>query len=324
MAAKMKAIIARKDQPLSWEDVDLPEPAAGHIRIKVAAAGLNRADILQRRGMYPPPEGAVDIMGLEVSGWVDAVGEGVSGLREGQAVCALLPSGGYAEYAIAHAGSVMPPPDGVDLVQSAGLPETVMTVWANVFGLGQLKPGETFLVQGGSSGIGTTAIQMARAHGARVFATAGSEEKCKACVSLGAEAAFNYKTDDFEAELKALGGVDVILDIVAGDYVSGHINILKTDGRLVHIAVQGGLKTEVNILKIMSKRLVVTGSTLRGRTDAQKAAIASQVVSSVWPQVRAGKVKPIIDSTFPMQEAEAAQARMVASEHIGKILLTLD
>lgn len=324
MAETMHAIVAREGAPLSWEEIERPSPGPGEVRIKVAAAGLNRADVLQRRGVYPPPEGAPDTMGLEVSGWIDAVGEGVTGWREGQVVCALLPSGGYAEYAVAHAGAVMPPPDGVDLKSAAALPEAIMTVWTNVFDMGRLKPGETFFVQGGASGIGTTAIQMARAHGARVFATAGSDEKCETCVELGAEAAFNYRTQDFEAELKAVGGADLILDMIAGDYVARHINALRPMGRLVHIAVQGGLKAEVNILKVMTKRLTVTGSTLRSRSDAEKAAIASQIVSQVWPMISAGGLRPVIDSTFAMQEAEAAHARLTSGDHIGKIVLTLD
>ena len=324
MAEMMKAIVVEDGKPLQLKEIARPEPGPHEVRIKVAAAGLNRGDILQRRGMYPPPPGAPDTMGLEVSGTIDAVGAKVEGWREGQSVCALLPSGGYAEFAIAHAGSVMPVPDGVSLVESAALPETVMTVWTNVFDAAQLKSGETFLVQGGASGIGTTAIQMAKAHGARVFATAGSDEKCAACVEMGAEAAFNYKTQDFETEMKAVGGADVILDMVAGEYVGKHINVMKPKGRLVHIAVQGGLKAQINVLKIMTNQLVVTGSTLRARSNEEKASIAAQVVTKVWPQISSGEIKPIIDSTFPMAQAEDAHARMTSGDHIGKILLTLE
>ncbi len=323
MTAMMKAVVVTKGEPLALGDIALPEPGPGQVRIKVAAAGLNRADIMQRAGMYPPPPGAPDTMGLEVSGYVDIVGPGVSNVGVGDEVCALLPSGGYAQYAIADAGSVMPVPAGVSLIEAAALPETVMTVWANVFDMAGLKAGETFLVQGGASGIGTTAIQMAKALGARVFATAGSDEKCAACVKLGAEAAFNYRTQDFEKEMEAVGGADVILDMVAGDYVGKHLKIMRQKGRLVHIAIQGGMKAEVNILAIMSKQLVVTGSTLRGRSDAEKGRIASAVMRDIWPWVEQGKVRPVIDATFALADAEDAHKRLTSGDHVGKILLTV-
>ena len=310
-------------ETLAWTEVQKPTPGAGQIRIRVASAGLNRADILQRRGMYPPPEGAVDRMGLEVSGWVDALGDGVTAFREGEEVCALLPSGGYAEYAIAHAGSVMPVPEGIALQDAASLPETIMTVWANVFDIAALEPGETLLVQGGASGIGVTAIQLAKAHGAKVYVTAGSDAKCQECISLGADGAFNYRTQDFEAEMKRVGGANVVLDIVAGEYVSKHVNLLKPHGRLVHIAIQGGMKAEVNILKVMTKRLMVTGSTLRARSDVEKGQIAKTVVEKVWPQIEAGQIRPVIDSRFEMKDAEAAHTRLTSGDHVGKVLLTL-
>ncbi len=319
----MKAIIVRDDKSLSWEEVVKPSPKAKEVLIKVVAAGLNRADILQRRGMYPPPEGAPDIMGLEVSGYVGAVGEGVDDWQLGQEVCALLPAGGYAEYAIAHHGSVMPVPEGVSLQEAALLPEAVLTVWANVYDIAVLHPGETLFIQGGASGIGTTAIQMAKAMGANVYVTAGSDEKCKACIELGADGAFNYKTTDFEEELKAVGGADVVLDMVGGDYLPKHINALNFGGRLVHIAVQGGLKGEVNILKVMMKQLNITGSTLRGRNEVAKMHLANMAVEEVWPWVASGQVRPIVDSRFAMQEAEKAHDRMTSGEHIGKIMLTL-
>lgn len=319
----MKAILAKGDAPLEWCDVPKPVPKAKEVLIKVAAAGLNRADILQRKGMYPPPEGAPDIMGLEVSGYVEAVGSDVENWQLGQEVCALLPAGGYAEYAIAHHGSVMPIPDGVSLQEAALLPEAVMTVWANVFDMAVLHPGETLFVQGGASGIGTTAIQMATALGAKVYATAGSDEKCKACIELGAEGAFNYKTTDFEEELKAVGGADVVLDMVGGDYLPKHINASKFGARILHIAVQGGLKAEVNLLKVMMKRLTITGSTLRGRNDLDKMHLADMAVEEVWPWVANGQVTPVVDSSFAMQDAEKAHERLTSGLHVGKILLTL-
>lgn len=320
---QMKAILVKEDNSLSWENVTKPVPKAKQVLIKVAAAGLNRADILQRKGMYPPPEGAPDIMGLEVSGYVEAVGEGVEDWQLGQEVCALLPAGGYAEYAIAHHRSVMPVPEGVSLQEAASLPEAVLTVWANVFDIAVLHPGETLFIQGGASGIGTTAIQMASAMGAKVYVTAGSEEKCRACIELGADGAFNYKTSDFEEELKSVGGADVVLDMVGGDYLPKHINALKFGGRLVHIAVQGGLKGELNILKVMMKQLSITGSTLRGRNDLAKMHLADMAVEEVWPWVKSGQVRPVIDSIFAIEDAEKAHQRLTCGEHIGKIVLTL-
>ncbi|MFC7292508.1 NAD(P)H-quinone oxidoreductase [Hirschia litorea] len=320
---QMKTIKVVEGGALEWQTVSRPIPSIDQVCIRVVAAGVNRADILQRKGMYPPPKGCPDIMGLEVSGYVEAVGEGVDDWQLGQEVCALLPAGGYAEYAIAHHRSVMPVPEGVSLQEAALLPEAVLTVWANVFDIAVLHPGETLFVQGGASGIGTTAIQMAKAMGANVYVTAGSDEKCKACIELGADGAFNYKTSDFEEELKAVGGADVILDMVGGDYLPKHINALNFGGRLVHIAAQGGLKGEVNILKVMMKQLSITGSTLRGRNDIAKMHLANMAVEIVWPWVASGQVRPVVDSRFAMQEAEKAHDRMTSGEHIGKIMLTL-
>ncbi len=317
----MKTIKVAEGGALEWQTVTKPIPSVDQVRIRVVAAGVNRADILQRKGMYPPPQGCPDIMGLEVSGYVETLGEGVTEFQIGQEVCALLPSGGYAEYAIAHKGSVMPVPEGVSLLEAAALPETVLTVWANVWDMAVLHPGETLFVQGGASGIGTTAIQMATALGAKVYVTAGSDEKCAACLGLGAVGAFNYKTSDFEEELKSVGGADVILDMVGGDYLPKHINALKFGGRLVHIAVQGGLKGEVNLLKVMLKQLTITGSTLRGRDDLAKAHLAKMAVEEVWPWVKDGQMRPVIDSVFAMEKADKAHERLTSGQHVGKILL---
>lgn len=324
MAEQMRIVETQNERPLSLIEMDRPTPSDDQVLIKVAAAGLNRADVLQRKGMYPPPPGYPNVMGLEVSGVIEAVGANVTRWKRGDRVCALLPAGGYAEFAIADEGAVMPVPQGLSLKDAAALPETIMTVWMNVFDIASLSPGESFLIQGGTSGIGVSAIQMAKAHGATVYATAGSDEKCRACEELGADRAINYKTEDFESVISELGGVDVILDMVGGDYLAKHVNILKPQGRLTHIAIQGGMKGEVNILKLMMGRLTVTGSTLRARTDAEKADIASAVVDNIWPQIVSGAYKPIIDSVYPLAEAAQAHQRMESSAHVGKILLVSD
>jgi len=311
------------DAPLTLADAPIPQPGEGQILIKVAAAGMNRPDIVQRRGGYPPPPGAPDTLGLEVAGEVVSVGAGVARWKSGDKVCALLGGGGYAEYALAHEGSALPIPKGLSLTEAACLPETVFTVWANVFESGALKPGETLLVHGGSSGIGTTAIQMAKAHGARVFVTAGSADKCAACEKLGADRAINYKTEDFETILRDAGGADVILDMVGGAYAPKNINACKPLGRIVSIAQLGGPQAEINLMLIMLKRLTLTGSTLRSRAIAEKARIAAEVERHVWPWIEAGKVKPIIDSAVPLAEAETAMARLASSAHIGKLALTM-
>jgi NADPH:quinone reductase len=322
LPATARAIIARPGEPLVPGDIAMPVPKAGEVLIAVAAAGLNGPDQIQRKGFYPPPPGAPETLGLEVSGTVVALGEGTDPALLGQDVCALLPGGGYATHAVAHAGSVLPVPKGLTLVQAAALPETVFTVWTNVFDRAGLKPGETFLVHGGTSGIGTTAIQMAKAYGARVFATAGSDEKCALVESLGATA-INYRTADFSAVLDAAGGADVVLDMVGGDYIQKNINLLRQDGRLVQIAYRNGPVASLNLMRLMLKRLTLTGSTLRPRSNDEKAAIAASVRSVVWPWIEDGLMAPVIDSTFPLADAEAAHARMDSGVHSGKIMLVV-
>jgi putative PIG3 family NAD(P)H quinone oxidoreductase len=319
----MRKIIHGPDMPLSLAAFARPEPGSGEILIKVAAAGVNRPDLMQRAGLYPPPPGASETLGLEVAGEVVSIGAGVTRWKEGDLVCALLSGGGYAEYAIADEGSALPIPKGLSMAEAAALPETVFTVWANVFEAGALKPGETLLVHGGASGIGTTAIQMAKAHGARVFATAGDTQKCAACEKLGAERAFNYRTEDFEAAMHDAGGADVILDMVGGPYVQKNLNILNDLGRCVMIAFLQGPRAELNLVRMMLKRLTLTGSTLRSRAKGEKARLAREVERVVWPWIEAGEVKPILDSTFPLSDAEAAHARLQSGAHVGKIVLTV-
>jgi len=315
--------VPMSDVPLRVDEVPCPRPGAQQVLIKTAAAGMNRPDLFQRLGLYPPPPGASPILGLEVAGHVAAVGEGVERWREGDAVCALLPGGGYAEYATAPSGSVMPAPQGLSLIEAACIPETTLTVWANVFESGALKPGDTLLIHGGASGIGVTAIQMARAQGARVFATAGDDAKLALCASLGAEIAIHYKKDDFEAVVSAAGGVDVILDMVGGPYIQKNINILNEHGRLVFIAFLAGPQAELNLMRVMLKRLTITGSTLRSRHDNEKARLARAVETHVFPWIADGLYKPVIDSLYPLEEAEAAMNRLQAMAHAGKIVLTL-
>ena len=302
-----------------------PQPQMGEVLIEVAAAGINRPDCFQRAGFYPPPPGASDLPGLEVAGRVVALGEGAHGVALGDEVCALVPGGGYADYCTAPAALCLPIPKGYGATEAAALPETMFTVWSNVFDRGALQPGESFLVQGGSSGIGTTAIQLVKAFGHPVYATAGSPEKCAACEALGADRAINYKTEDFVAVLKEVTGgrgVDVILDMVAGDYTPRELKALADDGRLVLIAFLGGAKSQVNMAEVMQRRLVITGSTLRPRSVAFKTAIAAQLRAKVWPLLDAGRIKPVIHATFPMAEAAAAHALMESSAHVGKIVLT--
>ncbi len=304
----------------------VPQPGAGEVLIRVAAAGINRPDVMQRKGIYPPPPGASDIPGLEVAGTVMVLGEGVDGLAVGDRVCALVSSGGYAEYCVAPAPQCLPVPRGLSDVEAASLPETFFTVWSNVFERAHLQPGEVLLVQGGSSGIGVTAIQMARALGSRVLATAGSEEKCAACVALGAERAINYKTEDFVEAVKQRTdgrGVDVILDMVGGDYLPRELSALAEEGRIVLINSMKGVKAEVNLRDLMVKRLTITGSTLRPRPVAYKAAIAHSLRERVWPLIEAGKIKPVVYRTYPLEQAAQAHALMESGEHIGKIVLTL-
>ena len=301
-----------------------PLPAEGEVLVEVAFAGVNRPDVLQRSGAYPPPPGASDLPGLEVAGTIAAVGAGVTGLRVGDEVCALVSGGGYAQYCVAPAAQCLPLPRGVGLDVAAAIPETYFTVYSNVWDRARLAPGESLLVQGGSSGIGTTAIQLARAFGHRVFATAGSAEKCAACERLGAERAINYRTEDFVAvvrECTGRRGVDVILDMVGGDYIPREVETLADDGRLVLIAFLGGAKAQVNFSEVMRRRLIITGSTLRPRPVEFKGAIAQALRTRVWPLLEAGTALPVVHARFPLAEAAAAHAMMESSTHIGKIVL---
>jgi NADPH2:quinone reductase len=302
----------------------VPRPGEGEVLVRVAAAGVNRPDVLQRKGAYNPPPGTSDIPGLEIAGTVVALGGGVAGWQVGDGVTALVAGGGYAEYCVAPAPQCLPVPRGHDMVRAAALPETFFTVWTNVFERGRLQPGESLLVHGGSSGIGTTAIQLGRAFGSRVFATAGSSEKCAACVRLGADQAIDYRREDFVAAIQAATGgkgVDVILDMVGGDYISRNLACLAVEGRLVQIAFLSGSKQEIDILPLMMKRLTLTGSTLRPRTVAQKGAIAAALKARVWPLLEAGTVAPVIHATFPLAQAADAHRLMESSAHIGKIVL---
>ena len=320
----MRAVeISQPGGPEVLRPATLPVPVPGHgqILIRVAYAGVNRPDALQRAGAYAPPPGASPLPGLEAAGTVAAVGPGVTRWAVGDAVCALLPGGGYAEFVVTPADHALPIPEGVGLREAACLPETSFTVWSNVVLRGGLKAGERFLVHGGSSGIGTTAIQIARALGARVFATAGSAEKCAACTDLGAERAINYRDEDFGLVLKAEGGADLILDMVGGSYLPRNVRALATEGRLVQIAFLEGTRVELNFAEVMLRRLTITGSTLRAQSDLAKARYAREVETHVWPMVASGALRPVMDSEFPLDEAAAAHARMEGSGHIGKIVL---
>jgi NADPH2:quinone reductase len=303
-----------------------PKPGAGQVLVKVAAAGVNRPDVAQRMGVYPPPPGHSPLPGLEIAGEVAETGEGVSRWKAGDRVCALVNGGGYAEYCLAEETSTLPVPAGLDMVRAAAVPETFFTVWNNVFERGRLAAGEWFLVHGGSSGIGTTAIQLARAFGARVMATAGSAEKCRACLDLGADRAVNYKSEDFVAAAKeATGGrgIDVILDMVGGEYADRNIAAAAEDGRIVQIATLGGADAKVSLARLMIKRLTLTGSTLRPRTREVKAGFARALETRVWPLFAAGKLKVVMDSTFPLAQAAEAHRRLESSQHIGKVVLTV-
>ena len=304
----------------------VPEPGEGEVLVRVAAAGVNFPDVAQRRGNYPPPPGASDLPGLELSGEVVALGPGVSGPAPGESVCALVSGGGYAEYCAVPVPQCLPVPDGLDMVQAAALPETFFTVWTNLFDGGRLRAGETVLIHGGSGGIGTTAIQIARAFGARVFATARTAEKCAFCEELGAERAINYSDEDFVAvvrELTEKRGVELILDMVGGDYLARNVRALAVEGRLVQIAVREGAEATIPLGLLMVKRLMLTGSTLRPRTVAQKGAIADALREKVWPLLAEGSVRPVIHTTFALDEAARAHALMESSAHIGKIVLTV-
>jgi NADPH2:quinone reductase len=329
LPARMTAIAIRAPggpEMLVPEPRPLPSPAEGEVLVKVAAAGVNRPDVMQRQGLYPPPAGATDIPGLEIAGEVVALGAGVKRWQLGDKVMALVVGGGYAEYCLAHESHALPVPPDLTLVEAAAIPETFFTVWHNAFERGRLKAGETLLVHGGSSGIGTAAIQLAKAFGARVIATAGSVEKCDACRSLGADVAVNYKAQDFVAAVKAATdgkGANVVLDMVGGDYIERNYEAAAVEGRVVQIAFQGSSKATVDFRRILLKRLTHTGSTLRARSISDKGAIARAVEERVLPLIAAGQVRPLIDSTFPLVQAAAAHARMETSTHIGKIVLTV-
>lgn len=303
---------------------DVPVPAHDEVLIKIAYAGVNRPDALQRAGLYNPPKGASPLPGLECAGQIVAIGAGVTGWTVGDMVCALLPGGGYAAYAVTPAAHCLPIPKGMSLKQAACLPETFFTVWSNVFQRGGLQAGDRFLVHGGSSGIGTTAIQLAKVFGARVFTTAGSDEKCAACLALGAEQAINYRQDDFVEVMRGVGGADVILDMVGGPYMQRNLKALADDGRLVQIAFLQGMTAELNMVQMMTRRLTMTGSTLRPQSDLAKARIAITLREKVWPFLDAGKIAPVMDQEFALADAALAHTRMEASHHIGKIVLRVD
>lgn len=306
-------------------DRPVPQAGAGEVLIKVAAAGLNGADLAQRRGVYPPPKGASDIPGLEVSGTIEALGEGVEGFAIGERVVALLAGGGYAEYCNVPASQVLPLPDHLSFVEGAGLMETIVTVWANVFDIAGLRDGETLLVHGGTSGIGTTAIQLAKAFGARVAATCGSDEKAELCRQLGAETAINYRSEEFAAVVKERhGGANVVLDIIGGPYLEDNIRAMAPKGRLVVIAFNQGRMGQLDIARVMMNGLTVTGSTLRSRPLPEKARLVAEVREKVWPLVENGTFKPVIDEVFQLAEATAAHVRMESGAHMGKIILTVD
>lgn len=326
MTDMMRAVeITKAGGPEVLQLTQRPVPVAAHgqVVLKVAYAGVNRPDALQRAGLYAPPATASDLPGLEASGTVVAIGDSVAGLSVGDQVCALLPGGGYAEYVATPAAHCLPVPKRLSLKEAACLPETFFTVWSNVFTRGGLKAGERFLIHGGSSGIGTTAIQIANAFGARVFVTAGSDDKCAACVGLGAEKAINYKDEDFVEVMKGEGGADLILDMVGGDYIPRNLKTLVNDGRLVQIAFLQGAVTELNFALMMMKRLTITGSTLRPQSDLAKARIAQDLCEQVWPLIEVGKVAPVMDSMFELADAMSAHTRMETSGHIGKIVLTV-
>jgi NADPH2:quinone reductase len=304
-----------------------PSPEGTEVLIKIAAAGINRADILQRKGHYPPPPGAPSYPGLEAAGTVAAIGSAVTEFKVGDKVCALLQGGGYAEYCTVDEGQVLPVPGNLNMIEAASLPEAYFTVWSNVFGFGRLQPGETLLVHGGSSGIGVTAIQLAKALGYTVFTTAGTDDKCRFCESLGATRAINYKTEDFVAvvaEQTGKKGVDVLLDMIGGSYLSKNLACLATDGRLVIIATQGGAKGEADLLRVLQRRLVITGSALRPREVTFKRAIKSKLLELVWPLLARGEIKPIVDKVFPLERADEAHAYMESSAHRGKIVLAVE
>ncbi|WCM25444.1 NAD(P)H-quinone oxidoreductase [Sphingomonas sp. QA11] len=305
----------------------VPAPGEGEVLIRVAAAGVNRPEVMQRKGLYPPPPGAPSILGMEVSGTIAAVGEGVQPELIGQPVCALISGGAYAQYAVAPYGQCLHVPDALSMVEAAAMPETLFTVWTNLFERGYASEGDTVLVHGGTSGIGTMAIGLANLFGLIIIVTAGSDGKCAAAKALGADHAINYKTQDFVAEVKAITGgkgVAVVLDMVGGDYVPRNLQCLADDGRHVSIAVQGGLTATIPLFEIMRRRLTLTGSTLRPRDTAFKSLVADELARTVWPHVEEGSLKPVIDRTYPLAEAPAAHERMESGDHVGKIVLTME
>lgn len=324
---KMKVITIREPggpEVLVPSQLDRPSPGVGQVLVKVAAAGVNRPDVMQRKGAYPPPAGAPATPGLEIAGHVVALGEGVARWKIGDEICALVPGGGYAEYSLAAADNCLPVPNGMTLIEAAALPETYFTVWTNVFGGGALKAGETFLVHGGTSGIGSTAIMLAKAFGAKVIATAGSDEKCAACREFGADLAINYRTSDFVAVMKEQGfAADVILDMVGGSYVERNLKVAAMHGRIVQIAFQEGSRVHADLLPIMVKRLTYTGSTLRPRSVAEKAEIARALEAKVWPLLAQGRCRPTIHAVYPLEKAAYAHALMESSTHVGKIVLAV-
>jgi NADPH:quinone reductase len=322
MARTMRAVDIGEDKSVFVAEAPIPEPGPGQVRIKAAYAGINRADLVQRRGFYSPPPGASPILGMEVSGVIDALGEGAARWKVGDAVCTIMAGGGYAEYSVAEASAVLPLPEGLSLEQACAIPEAAMTVWQCVFQMGALKSDETLLLHGGASGIGVIGIQMAVAHGARVFATAGDDAKCGIVRLLGARA-INYKTEDFEAILKAEGRADVVLDMVGGEYVQKNISSMNPNGRCVQIAFMTGSKVTLDLMALMLKRLSITGATLRARTIEEKAALAAEVERHVWGWIEAGQITPVIDSVYALEDVDQAHTRMAAGKHAGKILLKL-
>ena len=323
MGETMWAVVVEEDQPLKLGDVEKPSCGPNDVLVEVMTAGLNRADLVQRKGLYPPPPGASQIMGLECAGTIVAIGSDVSGWSVGDRVCGLMAGGGDAEYALIDQGSLFKIPDGMSFNEAGALPEVMMTVWANIFDRCQFKSGEAVLIHGGTSGIGTMAIQMLKTAGAsKIMITAGSAEKCDRAKALGADIAINYREEDFEQIVRDAGGADIILDMVGGDYVQKNISAAKVGGRIVNIAYMQGSQVNVNLMPLMLKRLVLTGTTLRARPNADKQRIRDAILADFWPAVLSGGIKPIIDTTYAFDQAEAAQAHMAKGGHVGKILLS--
>ncbi len=323
MSETMWAVVVEEDQPLKLGNVEKPSCGPNDVLVEIVTAGLNRADLVQRRGLYPPPPGASEIMGLECAGTIVATGSEVSGWSVGDRVCGLMAGGGYAEFAVVDQGSLFKIPDGMSFDEAGALPEVMMTVWANIFDRCQFKAGEAVLIHGGTSGIGTMAIQMLKTAGAsNIMITAGSAEKCERAKALGADTAINYREEDFEQIVRDAGGADIILDMVGGDYVQKNISAAKVGGRIVNIAYMQGSQVNVNLMPLMLKRLILTGTTLRARPNADKQRIRDAILADFWPAVLSGGIKPVIDTTYPFDQAEDAQAHMAKGGHVGKILLS--